>query len=140
MTRKRQTHVREAGLQVMGILSRRPGGTPTGIIALMRSMDKSQTRQTLNRLVELEMASFTRRKGAGGKGTDFFELTDRGREYLNAVMVERAKPRPPEPDESEEPDDDVERRWPRKDPEETVRQAVRTQPNSVFDMARVMAC
>lgn len=123
----------------MGILSRRSGGTPTGIIALMRQMDKSQTRQTLNRLVELEMASSTRRKGAGGKGTDHFELTDKGREYLNAAMVERVSPKPPKqgPAESE---DDQEVKWPRRDPEEVIFHAVQTQPNSVFDMARVMGC
>lgn len=69
------------------------------------------------------------------KPAHVFQLTDKGRELVFTWIANGRGTKAPKPAESDEVED---KPWPRADPELVVRQAVRTQPTSVFDMPRMM--
>lgn len=107
-------------------------------LSRLRKRSAGSTANTLQRLTELHLAEATtkvaywRGKFAQRQRTVIaFVATDKGKRLLAAA--EQMKDQlTAYTDES-----DPEASWPRQDPADVVRQAMRTQPSSVFDLGRV---
>lgn len=135
MTTRKQ-HLRPAGFEVLRLIrNTMPSGITAGALADRRGVTLNVMRKTLKRCESMQLALPIAGHTEAGKAADFWKLTTRGQRALDDfLMVENTpKATEPEPDEDES---DV--KWPRANPDEVVRQAIRTQPSSVFDMARMM--
>src|SRR5690606_28852235 len=96
-----------------------------------RDIHHTEARRILARLEGLQAVEHEGRKQDSGRTVHFFKVTDKGRQLLDQFLARSkvtAKPTP-------ESEDDSDIAWPRRDPNEVVREAVKTQPISVFDMA-----
>lgn len=132
MTARKQ-HLRRAGYEALrAIRDSMPDGITAGALADRWGVTKNVMMRTVCRCEALQLAMPIPSRTSTGKAVKLWKLTAKGQQALDEFLAVQNTPKvEPEEDESEP-------KWPRANPEEVVRQAVRTQPTSVFDMARMM--
>lgn len=132
MTTRKQ-HLRRAGFEALRVIrDSMPGGITAGALADRRGVTKNVMTRTVNRCEALQLAMPIPSRTSTGKAVKLWKLTAKGQQALDEFLAVQNTPKAePEEDESDP-------KWPRANPEEVVRQAIRTQPTSVFDMHRVI--